>query len=44
MHSNMWGKIKKWRDRYNRTPNGWAVAQLIGSDYTELQPKRKKRG
>ena len=43
MHKSMWDKIKMWRTKYNKTPNGWVVAQMIGSDYTELQPKRKKR-
>lgn len=28
-----WRLIQKWRDEYNSTPNGWAVAYLIGAEY-----------
>lgn len=26
-------KIKYWADKYNSTPNGWAVAALIQQQY-----------
>ena len=44
MHKRMWDKIKMWRTKYNKTPNGWVVAQMIGSEYNENDPRRKKRG
>ena len=33
MNKATWSKIQFWRDKYNSTPNGWAVAYLIGAEY-----------
>lgn len=41
-----WKLIKEWRKKYNESPNGWPVVQLIGSDYMEASragQKEKKR-
>ena len=38
-----WRLIQKWRDEYNATPNGWAVAQLIGADYLEKRRMRQRK-
>ena len=32
-------KIIKWKEKYNKTPNGWAVAQLIGGEYMKKSKK-----
>ena len=37
-----WRLIQKWRDEYNSTPNGWAVAKLIGADYLEKRRMRQR--
>ena len=26
-------KIKYWKDKYRKMPNGWAVSNLIGEQY-----------
>ena len=41
MNSKAWKKIKYWRAKYKDSPNGWALSQMIGKDYTTTV-KRKK--
>ena len=42
MHSAVYKKILKWKKKYD-TPNGWAVSQLLGSDYINISYERKKK-
>tara|TARA_R100000152_G_C6582433_1_gene45820 strand:- start:5 stop:184 length:180 start_codon:yes stop_codon:yes gene_type:complete len=49
LNKKTWDRIQKLRKKYNSTPNGWAVASLIGSEYaseaSRTSPsKRKKNG
>tara|TARA_R100000152_G_C6741303_1_gene165079 strand:+ start:80 stop:250 length:171 start_codon:yes stop_codon:yes gene_type:complete len=49
MNISIWKKIQYWRRKYKSTPNGWAVAYMIGEEYTNeksnLSPsKRSKLG
>ena len=41
MNSKTWNKIKYWREKYKDTPNGWMLSQMIGTNYSG-QEKRKK--
>ena len=44
MNKATWIKIQQWRDYYNSTPNGWAVAYMIGEEYeTKKRKKNEKR-
>jgi hypothetical protein len=44
MNRKTWKLIQYWRDKYNSTPNGWAVAYMVGEDYvSELSKINKKR-
>ena len=48
MNKKTWNKVRYWRRKYNSTPNGWAVAQLIGQEYENESSRtssatRKKR-
>lgn len=47
MNKVTWNKIQYWRDKYNSTPNGWAVAYLIGTEYehqaSRVSPSRRKK-
>lgn len=44
MTSKTWKLIQYWRRKYNSTPNGWAVAYMVGEEYiTELSKKNKKK-
>ena len=40
--NNTWEKINMWKDLYNQSPNGWALAQLIGSDYIDNKPAYRR--
>ena len=42
MNKRAWKKIKYWKEKYRNTPNGWALSQMIGTDYASQQ-KGKKR-
>ena len=39
MNSKTWDRIKYWKRKYDRTPNGWAVSLMIGKSI--MQGKRK---
>tara|TARA_R100001463_G_scaffold6332_6_gene20884 strand:+ start:1638 stop:1784 length:147 start_codon:yes stop_codon:yes gene_type:complete len=39
---SIWRRVAYWRKKYNSTPNGWAVASLIGSEYESEQSKQSK--
>ena len=49
MNNKTWCKIRHWKKKYNATPNGWAVALLIGEEYKNedsklsVQARKKKR-
>ena len=42
-----WRKAQYWKDKYNSTPNGWAVALLIGEEYknkdSKISPQARKK-
>ena len=42
MNNKAWERVKYWKEKYRNTPNGWALSQMIGSEYQSNQ-KRKKR-
>jgi hypothetical protein len=42
MNSKAWERIKYWREKYRKTPNGWAVSQMIGTDYLSEQKMNKR--
>ena len=47
MNTSVWKKMNYWKIKYNSTPNGWAVASLIGAEYQGVasrvsKSKRKK--
>ena len=33
MNTKTWDRIKYYREKYKNTPNGWALALMIGSEY-----------
>jgi hypothetical protein len=41
MNTNIWKKIQYWKRKYNKTPNGWAVAHIIGEEYGRDSKKNK---
>lgn len=42
LNKNTWKKIQYWRNKYKNTPNGWALASMIGEEYdTKKKDKRK---
>ena len=45
MNSKTWKLIQHWRRKYNSTPNGWAVAYMVGEEYVSEISKisRQKR-
>ena len=45
MNSKTWKRIQYWRNKYNSTPNGWAVALMVGEEYVSEISKisRQKR-
>jgi hypothetical protein len=42
LNRNIWKKIQYWRNKYNSTPNGWAVALMIGDEYISEASKNHK--
>ena len=44
MNSKTWDRIKYWKEKYDKTPNGWAVSMLIGKEYNALKSRNKKNG
>lgn len=44
---NIAERIKYWKKKYNSTPNGWAVALLIGEEYknedSKISPQARKK-
>ena len=45
MNSKTMKLIQDWKKKYNSTPNGWAVAHLIGEEYVShyKRSREKKR-
>ena len=43
MNKATWVKIQQWRDYYNSTPNGWAVAYMIGEEYDSSKNIKKRK-
>ena len=37
-------RIQKWREEYEKSPNGWPVCSLVGIEYMDKSQKRKKVG
>ncbi len=33
MNTKTWKLIQYWKNKYNSTPNGWAVAYIVGEEY-----------
>ena len=43
MNETLWKRIKYWRDKYKKTPNGYFVAMMIGEEYASEDSKISKR-
>jgi hypothetical protein len=43
MNKPMMKKIQEYRKKLEKMPNGWPLCAMIGSDYQQMTPKRKKR-
>tara|TARA_Y100001963_G_scaffold13683_1_gene17074 strand:+ start:1325 stop:1495 length:171 start_codon:yes stop_codon:yes gene_type:complete len=47
VNKKLWEKIQKWKDYYNSTPNGWAIAYRIGEEYitdiSKMSPSKRKK-
>ena len=41
MNTKTWKRIQYWRNKYKNTPNGWAVAHMIGEEYGRDNKKNK---
>ena len=42
LNKNTWKKIQYWRNKYKNTPNGWALAHMIGEEYEPKNKDKKK--
>ncbi len=44
MNTKTWKLIQYWRNKYNSTPNGWAVAYMVGEEYvSEISKKSPQK-
>ena len=42
MNQKTWDKIKKYRAKYRDSINGWALAYMVGEEYTNEKVKVSK--
>ena len=42
-NKSLWEKIQYYRNKYRNTPNGWAVAHLIGEEYDNEKSRVSKK-
>ena len=43
MNNSIWKKIRYWKRKYKNTPNGWAVAHIIGEEYENGRNNKKRK-